>query len=205
METYNLETSRSDALKITRLPLSRSPFWGGPSTRAQHHISNPSSAWCCRGHIAYNWAITSASPFREWIFWGPSAVRAHGGRSDWKKNHIYPLKKKLRGITSATLLRFSYFGENKISSYFERKWCNSSPRIFFLNLGIVQYQRHWSKRGAVVVWWAAANFDLARISNLSHTLIKRGFCCPRDADETSRILPRCAFMLNVFVTLENIR
>lgn len=38
-------------------------------------------------------------------------MRAHGGRSDWKKNHIYPLKKKLRGITSATLLRFSYLGK----------------------------------------------------------------------------------------------
>lgn len=41
-ETYN-SWRASDALKITRLPLSTGPFWGGPSTRAPHHISVPSS------------------------------------------------------------------------------------------------------------------------------------------------------------------
>lgn len=41
-ETYNWKRA-SDALKITRLALSTGPFWGGPNTRAQHHISALSS------------------------------------------------------------------------------------------------------------------------------------------------------------------
>jgi len=50
METYKWRRA-SDALKITRLPLSAGPFWGGPNTRAQLRISAPSS---CLG-ISCSW------------------------------------------------------------------------------------------------------------------------------------------------------
>lgn len=130
----------SDALKITRLPLSTGPFWGGPNTRVQHHISASSS---CLGiscsqyrrcsSVATSCVLTpSPSPrlpdclFAEWILgdW-LGAGCAPGTSREMQK--LFFLFKGGRGRLAhgATLLRL-----HVVSPWTEgKRWAGGAVRL----------------------------------------------------------------------------
>lgn len=168
-ETYNWKRA-SDALKITRLALSTGPFWGGPNTRAQHHISALSSCLgisCSRKAAARRQqqrrkqgAFSPAPPFQngywvsDWVRTGGSLV---GKRRSSLSLSLFFLEGREGGrgggrlAQGSTLLRLHVFspwtdrkkdGPGGLSDLFHKRVPGPHPpkRIILLNLGCVQHQ-----------------------------------------------------------------